>query len=137
MDFRCWKRLKDIEADGYLSVLVITANPDCKLRALQSGAKDFVSKPFDMAEVLARVHNLLEVRLLHQRSRSYAKTQEFMALHDPLTGLANRTASGGESLLRQLSTQKDTTALWPLCIWIWMDSGRSITPWDTTSATCF
>jgi two-component system cell cycle response regulator len=82
--------LKEIEADGYLSVLVVTANPDCKLRALQSGAKDFVSKPFDMAEVLARVHNLLEVRLLHQQARNYAKTQEFMALHDPLTGLANR-----------------------------------------------
>lgn len=88
--FQVLEALKEIEADGYLSVLVITANPGCKLRALQSGAKDFVSKPFDMAEVLARVHNLLEVRLLHQRSRSYAKTQEFMALHDPLTGLSNR-----------------------------------------------
>lgn len=88
--FQVLDALKEIEADGYLSVLVVTANPDCKLRALQSGAKDFVSKPFDMAEVLARVHNLLEVRLLHQRARSYAKIQEFMALHDPLTGLANR-----------------------------------------------
>jgi two-component system, cell cycle response regulator len=88
--FQVLEALKEIEAEGYLSVLVVTANPDCKLRALQSGAKDFVSKPFDMAEVLARVHNLLEVRLLHQQARSYAKTQEFMALHDPLTGLANR-----------------------------------------------
>ncbi|MGH8844067.1 MAG: response regulator, partial [Advenella sp.] len=81
--FQVLEALKEIETDGYLSVLVITANPDCKLRALQSGAKDFVSKPFDMAEVLARVRNLLEVRLLHQKARSYAKTQEFMALHDP------------------------------------------------------
>ena len=88
--FQVLEALKNIEADGYLSVLVVTANPDYKLRALQSGAKDFISKPFDIAEVLARVHNLLEVRLLHQRARTYAKTQEFMALHDPLTGLANR-----------------------------------------------
>lgn len=88
--FQVLEALKNIEADGYLSVLVVTANPDYKLRALQSGAKDFISKPFDIAEVLARVHNLLEVRLLHQRARAYAKTQEFMALHDPLTGLANR-----------------------------------------------
>ena len=88
--FQVLETLKEIEADGYLSVLVITANPSCKLHALRSGAKDFVSKPFDMAEVLARVHNLLEVRLLHQQSRSYAKTQEFMALHDALTGLSNR-----------------------------------------------
>lgn len=88
--FQVLEALKAIETDGYLSVLVVTANPDCKLRALQSGAKDFISKPFDMAEVLARVHNLLEVRLLHQKARNYAKTQEFRALHDPLTGLANR-----------------------------------------------
>jgi diguanylate cyclase (GGDEF)-like protein len=88
--FQVLDALREIESDGYLSVLVITANPDAKLRALQSGAKDFVSKPFDMAEVLARVHNLLEVRLLHQKARNHAKTQEFRALHDPLTGLANR-----------------------------------------------
>jgi len=57
--------LKEIEPNGYLPVLVITAQPDHKLRALRAGAKDFVSKPFDLAEVLARVHNMLEVRLLH------------------------------------------------------------------------
>jgi two-component system cell cycle response regulator len=133
--FQVLEALKEIEADGYLSVLVVTANPDCKLRALQSGAKDFVSKPFDMAEVLARVHNLLEVRLLHQQARNYAKTQEFMALHDPLTGLANRRLLVGECR-RQLSTQKGMAALWPLYIWIWMDSGRSTIPWATMSATC-
>jgi len=88
--FQVLEVLKEIEMDGYLSVLVVTADSECKLRALQSGAQDFVSKPFDVAEVLARVRNLLEVRLLHQEARSYAKVQEFMALHDPLTGLANR-----------------------------------------------
>ena len=55
--------LKEVEQDGYLSVLVVTAQPGHKLRALQAGAKDFVSKPFDLAEVLTRVHNMLEVRL--------------------------------------------------------------------------
>src|SRR5687768_58589 len=88
--FQVMEGLKEIETDGYVPVLVITANPDCKLRALQAGARDFVSKPFDIAEILVRVRNQLEVRLLHQRAQSYAKSQEFMALHDPLTGLANR-----------------------------------------------
>ena len=88
--FQVMAGLKEVEANGYMPVLVITANPDCKLRALQSGARDFVSKPFDIAEILARVRNQLEVRLLHRRAQSYAKSQEFMALHDPLTGLANR-----------------------------------------------
>ena len=63
--FQVMEGLKEIEADGYLPVLVITAQPDHKLRALEAGAKDFVSKPFDMAELRARVHNILEVRLLH------------------------------------------------------------------------
>jgi class 3 adenylate cyclase len=39
------------------------------LRALKSGAKDFVSKPFELAEVLIRVYNILEVRLLHLETR--------------------------------------------------------------------
>jgi len=63
--FQVMENLKVIEAGGYLPVLVITAQSDHKLRALKSGAKDFVSKPFDLAEVLLRVANMLEVRLLH------------------------------------------------------------------------
>ena len=63
--FEVMKGLKEIETAGYLPVLVITAQPDHKLRALKAGAKDFISKPFDLAEVLARVHNMIEVRLLH------------------------------------------------------------------------
>ena len=63
--FEVMERLKEIEAGSYLPVLVITAQPESKLRALKAGAKDFVSKPFDVTEVLLRVHNLLEVRLLY------------------------------------------------------------------------
>src|SRR6202795_2959539 len=63
--FQVMEGLKAIETDGYLPVLVITAQPGHKLRALQAGAKDFVSKPFEMAELRARVHNSLEVRLLY------------------------------------------------------------------------
>jgi adenylate cyclase len=61
--------LTEIEKDGYLPVLVVTAQPDHKLRALRAGAKDFVSKPFDLAEILMRVHNMLEVRLLHLETK--------------------------------------------------------------------
>jgi two-component system cell cycle response regulator len=88
--FEVMEGLKEIEIDGYLSVLAVTAQPAHKLRALQGGAKDFLSKPFDLAEVLARVHNMLEVRLLHDAANSYARTLESLALHDALTGLANR-----------------------------------------------
>jgi adenylate cyclase len=72
--------LKVIEKDGYMPVLVITAQPDHKLRALRAGAKDFISKPFDSAEVLTRVHNMLEVRLLHRDIVS--KNDELKKLFD-------------------------------------------------------
>jgi len=63
--FQVMESLKEIETGGYLPVLAITAQPEHKLRALKAGAKDFVSKPFDLAEILMRVQNMLEVRLLH------------------------------------------------------------------------
>lgn len=63
--FQVMESLKEIEKDSYLPVLVITAEPAHKLRALQAGAKDFLSKPLDLAEVLMRVYNMVEVRLLH------------------------------------------------------------------------
>jgi len=74
--FRVMEGLKEIETGGYLPVLVITAQPGHKLRALEVGAKDFISKPFEMAEVLARVHNMLEVRLLHGETKNYSKALE-------------------------------------------------------------
>jgi len=74
--FQVMEGLKEIEDGGYLPVLVITAQPSHKLRALEAGAKDFVSKPFDMAELRARVHNILEVRLLHLATRKYSQALE-------------------------------------------------------------
>jgi DNA-binding response OmpR family regulator/cation transporter-like permease len=74
--FDVMRSLKEIEEDGYLPVLVITAQPEHKLRALQAGAKDFVSKPFDLAELRARVHNILEVRQLHLETKNYSKVLE-------------------------------------------------------------
>lgn len=74
--FDVMEQLKRIELDSYLSVLVITAQPTEKLRALQAGAKDFISKPFDRSEVLTRIHNLLEVRLLHKRATAHGRLLE-------------------------------------------------------------
>jgi serine phosphatase RsbU (regulator of sigma subunit) len=74
--FQVMEGLKEIEQDGYLPVLVVTAQPDHKLRALEAGAKDFVSKPFDLAELRARVRNILEVRLLHLRAKEHGRVLE-------------------------------------------------------------
>jgi PAS domain S-box-containing protein len=65
--FQVMEGLKEIETKGYVPILVITAQPGHKLRALASGAKDFVSKPLDLVEVKTRIHNMLEVRLLYKQ----------------------------------------------------------------------
>ena len=63
--FQVMEGLKTFDVGCYLPVLVVTAQPNHKLRAIKAGAKDFISKPFDLAEVLMRVHNMLEARLQH------------------------------------------------------------------------
>jgi uncharacterized membrane protein len=64
--FQVMAGLGKIETDDFPAVLVITSDPEHKQRALDAGAKDFVSKPFELVEVLARVRNLLEMRLLQK-----------------------------------------------------------------------
>ncbi len=109
--FQVMEGLKEIETDGYLPVLAITAQPAHKLRALQSGAKDFISKPFDLDEVLMRVHNMLEVRLLHEEARNYGKTLETLALNDPLTGLANRRLLADRMTMALVHARRNKSAM--------------------------
>ncbi|HEY0069631.1 MAG TPA: response regulator, partial [Chloroflexia bacterium] len=56
-----------VPAGSYLPVLVLTADisREVKQQALSVGARDFLAKPFDPAEVLLRIKNLLETRFLH------------------------------------------------------------------------
>lgn len=67
--FQVMENLREIEKEGYLPVIAITALPDHKLRALKAGARDFLSKPVDLAEVLIRVHNHLEARILRRETQ--------------------------------------------------------------------
>jgi PAS domain S-box-containing protein len=74
--FQVMAGLKTDDADSYLPVIVLTAQPGHKLRALQAGAKDFISKPLDLVEVKTRIHNMLEVRLLYKKLEGYNKELE-------------------------------------------------------------
>jgi putative two-component system response regulator len=94
--FQVMEGLKKIDPDGYLPVLVITAQPGHKLRALQAGAKDFISKPFELTEVLARAQNMLEVRLLHKELRNFNDVLE--------KRVRERTADLQESFLETIFT---------------------------------
>ncbi len=65
--FEVIEGLKSNDANAFLPVLVLTAQPGHKLRALRTGVRDFISKPFDLLEVKTRIRNMLEVRLLYKQ----------------------------------------------------------------------
>ena len=88
--FQVMDGLKADESESYLPVIVLTAQSGHKLRALQAGAKDFISKPFDLVEVKTRIYNMLVVRLLYKKLETYSNVLEQRTLHDSTTGLPNR-----------------------------------------------
>jgi CheY-like chemotaxis protein len=90
--FEVMDQLRTIDRDPYLPVLVLTAQPSQKLRALQAGARDFVGKPFELVELQTRIRNMLEVRLLHRRLADYNEQLE--------QAVQERTAELRESELR-------------------------------------
>src|ERR1700682_6035353 len=66
--FELIEQIKDkTPPDTYLPILILTADisPQAKKRALELGASDFLTKPFDYTEALLRIHNLLDTRRLH------------------------------------------------------------------------
>ena len=69
--FEVMARLRAAQPSGYVPVLVITAQPGHKQRALLAGARDFISKPFDLVEVKARIRNMLEIRLLYKKLENH------------------------------------------------------------------
>ncbi|NQV20785.1 MAG: response regulator, partial [Rhodospirillales bacterium] len=78
--FGVMRCLKELQIEDYLPILVLTAQNDSETRsrALEQGAKDFVTKPFEVDEVLSRVANMLEVRLLYNQKRDQNEVLEEM-----------------------------------------------------------
>jgi len=103
--FAVMEALKTNDSDSYLPVIVLTAQPGHKLRALQAGAKDFISKPFDLIEVKTRIFNMLEVRLLYKKLENYNQLLE--------DTVAERTAQLRESEARYRSLTELA------CDWYW------------------
>src|SRR5438105_4771706 len=74
--FAVMRELREIERDGYLPVLAVTSDTDLMTRALGEGARDFIGKPLNRIEVLARVRNMLRERMLMNRLRERGRESE-------------------------------------------------------------
>jgi PleD family two-component response regulator len=82
-------RAKSLNPNKFLPILVLTADitTEAKHKALKGGAKDFLSKPFDLIEVSYRIRNLLETQYLYQQLKSKnialeEKVVEFLKIMD-------------------------------------------------------
>ena len=71
-----------ITDDEYVPIVILTAdvNPAHRQRALELGAKDFLTKPFDHDEVVLRVRNLLQTRFLYLRLQERTRGLEHHAI---------------------------------------------------------
>ncbi len=94
--FKVMDALREADPGAYLPMLVLTAQPEHKMRALKAGARDFLAKPFDHVEVLTRIHNMLEVRLLYKELRTHNDRLEQQ--------VAERTAALRDNYLETIVT---------------------------------
>ena len=119
--FEIMEQLKIVDPESLVPVLVLTALKDEKtrLRALRSGAKDFLCKPFDLTEASLRIRNLLEMRLMHQRVRMHnqileeqvlARTAELERSTEELTNFAYIASHDLQEPLRKIIVFGDRLA---------------------------
>lgn len=120
--FEVMEQLKEVDPKSLVPILVLTAMKDekTKLRALRSGAKDFLSKPFDLTEASLRIKNLLEIRLLHQRVQMHnqlledqvqARTAELERSTEELTDFAYIASHDLQEPLRKIIAFGDRLAV--------------------------
>jgi len=70
-------QLSILNPDDYLPILILTAEEESiRFKALQSGAKDFLHKPYEPMDVLLKSKNIIEVRLLYNQIRNHNSALE-------------------------------------------------------------
>jgi two-component system, cell cycle response regulator len=95
------RRLKGDKATAHIPVVMVTAlnQPSDRMRGLDAGADDFLSKPIDEIALLARVHSLSRLRLILDELRSRALRSSKLGIGDPFTSATADNGTGGRILL--------------------------------------
>jgi two-component system cell cycle response regulator len=95
------RRLKRDEATAHIPVVMVTAlnQPSDRMRGLNAGADDFLSKPIDETALLARVHSLSRLRLILDELRGRALRSARLGIGDPFTGAMAGNGTGGRIML--------------------------------------
>ena len=88
----CEKIRGDKHPYTYIILLTSNKNKDQIVRGLDAGADDYLTKPFDPQELLARIRVGRRIAELHRQVEAKNKVLEELALTDALTGLPNRRA---------------------------------------------
>lgn len=83
--------VKAMVGEDFLPIMLVTAkgDPDSRVEGLRIGADDYISKPFDERELLARVQNMLRLKRMHDEVNDARARLERLAVRDELTGLYN------------------------------------------------
>ncbi len=83
--------IKAGSGDRFLPVVLVTVKTDTasRVEGLKIGADDYVCKPFDEGELLARIEAMLRIKKLHDHVAHARAKLERMSVHDELTGLYN------------------------------------------------
>lgn len=99
--FEVCQYLKASPATGHIPVVMITAldQPSDRVRGLQAGADDFLTKPVDDVQLMARVKSLVRLKALTDELRSRAQTGQEIAIEDAMRTMAAANADGGKILL--------------------------------------
>jgi len=99
--FEVCRRLKADARTHHVPVLMITAldQPSDRVQGLEAGADDFLTKPVDDTQLMARVKSLARLKSLTDELRARALTGQQIAIEDALRAMDSISASGGSILI--------------------------------------
>ena len=116
--FEVCRRLKANPATAHIPVVMVTAldQPADRVRGLQAGADDFLTKPVDEIALIARVRSLARLKVVLDELRTRAATSASLGIPDPLACAMAEDGTGGRIMLvddRPSTTERMVAALAP------------------------